>query len=187
MKTKLTWIIWLAIIGFVAWAYLHRYLKDEGDQATPEKSVTMGEIWGRRDANLARQYSCPLLSDRFSSSNNLFTIEIEHFFADNKRVALRGYLADVYESGNKFKAIFEFKFFDKAPEDTKLYAVLECPTNLVSKLTSMRRYCHNPWGLVVDVDDCRLRFSENSDEGIKSSEVGDLKHIEGRLIAIEPP
>lgn len=153
----------------------------------PEKPETMGEIWGRRDANLARQYSCPLLSDRFSSSNNLFTIEIEHFFAGNKRIALRGYLIDVYKSENKFKTIFEFKFFDKAPEDAKLYAVLECPTNLISKLTSIPHYYHDPWGLVADVDVCRLRFSDSSDDGNISSEVGDLKCIEGRLIAIEPP
>jgi hypothetical protein len=39
----------------------------------------------------------------------------------------------------------------------------------------------------IQVDDCRLRFSENTDEDNGSSEVGDLKRIEGKLIAVEPP
>lgn len=187
MKTKLTWLIWLAVIGVVAWGFMHQHRMHLSEQANPEKSETMGEIWIQRDATLAHQYDCPLLSDKFSTNDNLFTFEVERFFSDNKRVALRGYLIDIYQSENQLKTIFQFNFYDGAPDDTAIYAVLECPTNLASKLTSIQRFDIDPWGLVIEVDKVRLRSAENTDEDNKSSEVGDLRRIEGKLIAVEPP
>jgi hypothetical protein len=187
MKTKLTWLFWLAVIGVVAWGFMRQHQTRLREEANPENSQTMGEIWDRRDATLAHQYDCPLLSDKFSTNDNLFTSEVESFFSDNKRVALRGYLVDVYQSESQLKTIFQFKFYDDAPEDTAIYAVLECPTNLASKLTSIQRFDTDPWGLVIEVDNVRLRSAENTDEDNKSSEVSELRRIEGKLLAVEPP
>jgi hypothetical protein len=184
MKIKFSLVLWLATIGCATWYFLHNYQAHRKGNVEPKADETMGEIWNRRDSTLAHQYNCPLLTDTLGTNKNLFTFQIQRFLNDNKRVAARGFLEDVYQSGDRLKAIFHLTF-NTADEDT-MYAVLECPTNLISILTSVSNDTYDSWALVVDVDNVDLEYDENSDEDASSS-VYKLKRVEGKLVAVEPP
>lgn len=180
MKNKFPWFFWLAVIGGAAWYFLHGHTND---QTKPKHEETMGEIWNRRDLTLAHQYNCPLLTDTLATNKPLFSFQVQRFLNDNRRVAARGFLEDVYQSGNELKVIFHLTF-NAADEDT-MFAVLDCPTNLVSKLSSVSN-TYDSWALVFDVDNVYLKYDENTNED-ESSFVSKLKRIEGKLLAVEPP
>lgn len=184
MKIKFSWVFWLAVIGCATWYFLHGYQAHRNGDAEPKADETMGEIWNRRDSTLARQYNCPLLTDTLGTNKNLFAFQIQKFLNDNKRVAARGFLEDVYQSGSQLKVIFHLTF-NTADEDT-MYAVLECPANLVPALTSSSNNTYDSWALVFDADNVHLEYDENSDEDASSS-VYKLRRIEGKLLAVEPP
>jgi hypothetical protein len=129
MKIKFSWVFWLAVIGCATWYFLHSYQAHRKGNIEPRADETMGEIWNRRDSALAHQFNCPLLTDTLGTNKNLFAFQIQRFFNGNKRVTARGFLEDVYQSGSQLKVIFHLTF-NTADEDT-MYAVLECPTNLV--------------------------------------------------------
>ena len=184
MKIKFLWFFWLGVIGCATWYFMHSYLAHRNGNAEPKADETMGEIWNRRDSTLAHQYNCPLLTDTLGTNKNLFAFQIQRYLNDNKRVAARGFLEDVYQSGNRLKAIFQLTL-NTADEDT-LYAVLECPTNLVPILTSASNDNYDTWALVFDVDNVDLEYADNSDKEASSS-VFKLRRIEGKLLAAEPP
>ena len=152
----------------------------QASSAPPKKALD------ERIAALANQSECPVLGEeihRMLGTNSQFAIHLQRVLNNNKRLAATGPLLDVVETGGKVEAIFEISEWQI---DTMCIARLECPTNLIPKLTSIAP--NDLWGFVFEVRETQqsLNFSNSSkDEAV--SHVRIVLTIEGRLIAVEEP
>lgn len=186
MKTKLGWLFWLVVIGGVAWYFIHNHQAQVKEAGETKKVKFMSDMWDQVDSTLAHQYSCPVLKPELVKiTDSIFTFQIQHFLNDNKRVAAIGNLDDVFQSSNHIEASFDLQFY--TGDEGDIFVELECPTNLVSKLTSAHNNPENLFGLVFDVDKVRLKYEESTDAGDdESTTINREKLIRGKLLAVEP-
>lgn len=185
MKTKLGWVFCLVIIGGVAWYFIHNRQAQTAEQMTGTKKIKfMDEMWDQVGSTLAQRYSCPVFKPELvKTTDSIFTFQIQHFLNESKRVATIGNLDDVFQSSNHIEVTFDLQFY--TGDDDDIYVELECPTNLVSKLTSAHNDPDNLFGLVFEVDAIRVKYEESADED-ETTKIDREKLIQGKLLAVEP-
>jgi hypothetical protein len=184
MNAKLKWMLSLVVVGGVAWYFVHSHQTQVKQNTGAKKIKFMGEMWDEMDSTLAHQYNCPVFKPELvKKTDSMFTFQIQRFLDDNKRVAAIGSLDDMFQTSNHIEASFELQFY--TGDDDEIFAELECPTNLVSKLASMHVNSDQLFGLVFDIDNVRLKYEEIADED-DSTKIDREKLIQGRLLAVDP-
>jgi hypothetical protein len=134
------------------------------------------------DEALAVRYECPILQsqlDKSNGSNTAYSLQIQRVLGSNRRLVAEGSLLDVAERGGHAEAVFEL--ISSMGSDNMCIARLQCPTNLISTLTTEVPPAW--WTFVFDVGENHqeLRFSKGS--GMDDSPtVFSVLTIEGKLI-----
>ena len=110
----------------------------ESEKPKPENTLVVAPREDRTAA-LAQQYNFSLLSKelkRTVGTNTAYSIDIQRVFAGNKRVVATGTLRDIVQSGEQLQAIFEIETLDLLPWEGTCIAILDCPTNIITRLCS---------------------------------------------------
>jgi hypothetical protein len=184
MNTKLKWLFWIAIVGGVTWFFVYSHQTQVKQNIASKKTKFMDEMWDQVSSTLAHQYNCPVFKPALvKKTDSMFTFQIQDFLNDNKRVAAIGNLDDLFQASNHIEASFGLQFY--TGDDDDIFAELEGPTNLISKLTSAHNGPKHLFGLVFEIDNVHLKYVKTVDED-DSTKICREKLIYGRLLAVDP-